>query len=69
MEKTPTGDPSQWSVDDVVQWLKSSNLDHVSCFFKRDNIDGLALLLLTENDLRKDMDIGVSIKIRIAIVK
>ena len=49
-----------WSVEDVISWLKDSGYrDHyISQCFENHKIDGKALLTLKEDDL-KAMDIGV----------
>jgi len=44
---------SSWTTEDVAEWLKQNHFDrYVDLFTKQHKIDGRALALLTENDLR-----------------
>eukprot|EP00297_Palpitomonas_bilix_P005505 CAMPEP_0113879052 /NCGR_PEP_ID=MMETSP0780_2-20120614/7022_1 /TAXON_ID=652834 /ORGANISM="Palpitomonas bilix" /LENGTH=510 /DNA_ID=CAMNT_0000865587 /DNA_START=157 /DNA_END=1689 /DNA_ORIENTATION=+ /assembly_acc=CAM_ASM_000599 len=49
MDFANTGD---WSIDEVAKWLSTEGFSHLAPTFKEQRIDGDALLLLTENDLR-----------------
>lgn len=44
---------SSWTTDDVAEWLRQNHFDkYVDLFTMQHQIDGRALVLLTENDLR-----------------
>ncbi|XP_015784518.2 sphingomyelin synthase-related protein 1-like [Tetranychus urticae] len=45
--------PDEWSLENVSQWLESNNFDSYTEIFFQHKIDGKALLILTEDDLRK----------------
>mmetsp|Transcript_1540 Transcript_1540/g.2040 ORF Transcript_1540/g.2040 Transcript_1540/m.2040 type:complete len:402 (+) Transcript_1540:75-1280(+) len=49
---------SEWSVADVTTWLLSHDLDEYCSSFQKEEIDGLALLSLTESDFK---ELGVKI--------
>ena len=62
----------EWSCDDVVAWLISVNHDKEAALFKKEEIDGEALLNLTNDDLKEiltNISIGVRVKIRTKIEK
>ena len=52
-------DPSTWTVDDVSEWIGEMGLPQYKNAFKSHSIDGLALLLLTETDIKNDLSIKV----------
>lgn len=52
-------DIPSWSIQDVSMWLDSIGLNRYKEIFKHHKIDGLALLLLTESDLKHDLEIKV----------
>eukprot|EP00040_Diaphanoeca_grandis_P029003 m.168787 g.168787 ORF g.168787 m.168787 type:complete len:490 (+) comp31537_c1_seq3:85-1554(+) len=43
---------SQWKIQDVCDWLESIELKEYTTMFKKQKIDGAALLVLNDNDLR-----------------
>ncbi|CAL4107814.1 unnamed protein product, partial [Meganyctiphanes norvegica] len=56
---TPWKDPSEWSITEVGQWLDTQGFSDYAEKFAKHKVDGLALLLLTENELKVEMDIKV----------
>lgn len=49
-----------WTVDDVCEWLENSGMGKYKDAFRKHYIDGLALLLLSEADLKQDLNISVT---------
>lgn len=51
--------PRQWSLDDVLEWLKKEELNpgEVVTSFRKNNIDGETLLSLTHQDIKNELDI------------
>ena len=58
MEGYKTRDPCNWSHLDVLNWLTAQELDDLGSNFKTNDIDGVALLMLTEQDIREGLKIG-----------
>ncbi|KAL2097781.1 hypothetical protein ACEWY4_006988 [Coilia grayii] len=44
-------DPSEWAVNDVVDYFKAAGFEEQASAFKDQEIDGKSLLLMTRNDV------------------
>lgn len=53
--------PECWTTSDVCMWLREKGFGLYVDSFKKHRIDGEALLLLTEKDLKEDLQITVSL--------
>lgn len=53
--------PEYWTTSDVCMWLRDRGYGMYVDSFKRHRIDGEALLLLTEKDLKEDLQMNVSL--------
>lgn len=53
--------PECWTNNDVCLWLKDTGFRKYEESFKKHAIDGEALLMLTEKDLKEDLQIYVSL--------
>lgn len=51
--------PECWTTSDVCIWLRERGFGMYVDSFKRHRIDGEALLLLTEKDLKEDLQMSV----------
>lgn len=51
---------SQWGVSDVLEWLEAIDLKEYSGTFKKNKIDGVLLLKLSEDDV-KELGVGVCV--------
>eukprot|EP00659_Diplonema_papillatum_P007667 gene7667-11760_t len=47
--------PSAWSVDRVCSWLADNGLSHLDSCFRRNRVDGRALMSLTKGDLKDEL--------------
>lgn len=56
-----------WNVGQVVKWATAENLSCVVQFVEHEEIDGRALLMLTERDLAGEMTIGLRKNLLLAI--
>lgn len=56
---TQCRDPSEWSVAEVGQWLDAHGFSEYTDIFERQKVDGLSLLLLSENELKVEMSIKI----------
>ena len=45
--------PINWSVDDVINWMKSIKFDQFTDIFREKEINGTRLLALTVKDMRE----------------
>ena len=57
-----------WSVADVSEWLKSSNLDELVDKFAAAKVNGYELLRLTESDLRKSLQLESNLE-RVRVIR
>lgn len=48
-----TSDVTNWSIDCVANWMRQINFDEYIHEFKRQKINGQALILLNEDDIRQ----------------
>ena len=48
-------DPSSWSVQDVVQYLGTLELEHVAEQFVSNGVEGQMLLDLSQDDLQQEL--------------
>ena len=53
--------PECWKTSDVCIWLKEKGFGIYVDSFKRHKIDGEALLMLTEKDLKEELQVDVSL--------
>jgi len=64
-QQYPSGDPTEWSCDDVFQFVKCVSGIHVAELFKAQEVDGSALSLIRDDHLVNTMQIklGPALKI------
>jgi Mitochondrial biogenesis AIM24/SAM domain (Sterile alpha motif) len=55
-------DPSQWSVDDVAEWMVSIGLSHKVDSIKQHHVNGSKLLSMTESDFKSIGLTGLQIR-------
>lgn len=56
-----------WNVGQVCKWAKAEKLDSVVAFIQAEDIDGKALLMLTDLDIQNKLTIGIRKNLMLAI--
>lgn len=62
---TLNGSPLDWTVDDVVEYIKSTDCAHLARLFQEQEIDGKALLLLNLPAVQDCMDLKPAMAIKL----
>lgn len=52
----------QWDVDDVIYWLQQIGLNDIIPVFRQHYINGVALLELTEEDMKNELKLVLGIR-------